>query len=506
MTSTFLSAFPGHWRRPADDYRDAIKTSLIVLDTNILLGLYRFTPAARSELFDVLSKVEDRLWVPNQVVDEYYQRRIDAVKEHIDLYNEVPKAISDHKAKILSEIRNFANRCSLSGPDKNELIDPVEASIKDVLEKIKIHEEKFDLTLEKVVNADPILSALAQLLDGKTGDPFSAEEKESLLKEFSNRVETKTPPGYRDAGKKENAHGDYFIWEQVIRESKARNMPILMVTNDAKEDWIRREAGLIVGARPELIEEMKSRADTELLITQLGLFLKSAKAELGASVSPSTVAQAESLRSKSPSAARRLRVGVYIHPQLVRELGDLLNASTAEVNKLERFLSSKEIESHDLIALRTILQKELKRREFLSTSLFCVRENIVSETKLDYIIGFPDEVSFEQARSALHALRRRARHMLHTGRAEIRNTEGEDPAIREQINSLLISKGFAHEQMERLNAVTMEAHHRAREGDPKGYEEYTAAREELTSSEVALANIEEQLRELIARMEGDRES
>lgn len=175
MTSTFLSSFPGHWRRPASDYREAIKNSLIVLDTNILLGLYRFTPVARAELFNFLSEIQGRLWVPNQVVGEYYQRRIDAIKEHISLYNEVPKAISDHKAKIITEIRNFANRCSLSSSEKDQLISPVEASIKDVPEKIKTHEEKFDLTLEKVVNADPILSALAQLLDGKTGDPFSAE-------------------------------------------------------------------------------------------------------------------------------------------------------------------------------------------------------------------------------------------------------------------------------------------------------------------------------------------
>ncbi|MFF8395994.1 PIN domain-containing protein [Streptomyces sp. NPDC016172] len=297
MTSSFLSAFEGLWRRPATDYKHGVRSYLISLDTNVLLQLYRFTPDARNELLDVLERLDDRLWIPHQVATEYFSRRVDAVKEHLALYTSVPKSLEEARAKAVQELHTFAKRCSMPDTEKMELIKPIDAAFSRTLTTIKRHGESFDLSLENVINADPILASLARILDKKTGQAFEEEEAKRLKEEAERRYKEKVPPGYRDASKTENAHGDFFVWEQLLREAQSRNAPVLFVTNDVKEDWVKKDAGLVVGAHPQLVAEFKDRcAGADFLVTQLGRFLQIAKEEIGASVSASTVAQAENLR------------------------------------------------------------------------------------------------------------------------------------------------------------------------------------------------------------------
>ena len=36
------------------------------------------------------------------------------------------------------------------------------------------------------------------------------------------------------------ALGDYVLWRQLLDEAAKRKLPVLLVTNDQKEDWYRR--------------------------------------------------------------------------------------------------------------------------------------------------------------------------------------------------------------------------------------------------------------------------
>ncbi|WP_405636956.1 PIN domain-containing protein [Streptomyces sp. NBC_00117] len=306
--STFLNSFDGRWRRPTSDYKDAVKNYRIAVDTNVLLELYRFTPKAREELLQVLRHVRGRLWLPNQVAAEYYDRRVSAVKEHLDLYETVPESLSEQERKIIQELSNFAKRCSIGQPAKQRLIEPIEQAFKRVIAEISEHRSSFDLTLETVIDSDPVLKELADIFDGRTGLPFTAEEAQAHLKEAQRRADEKIPPGYKDSGKANNAHGDFFIWEQLISASAAEGHPLLFVTNDAKEDWVRKEAGFTVGARPELVQEFTERCNADFLLIQLGRFLQIAKEELGLSVSESTVAEAENARPASSNSKEKFTI------------------------------------------------------------------------------------------------------------------------------------------------------------------------------------------------------
>ncbi|MGW4434952.1 PIN domain-containing protein [Streptomyces sp. NPDC004596] len=300
-----------------------MKSYLISFDTNVLLELYRFTPAARNELLTVMEQLRERIWVPNQVASEYYARRMDAVKDQLKLYEAVPRGLEELKRKASQELQTFAKRCSLTEADRKLLLAPIEESFRRALKEVKRHSTAFDLTLEGTVSDDPILSSLARILDSRVGDPFSDGEIDALKQEADRRYTEKIPPGYKDASKNENAHGDFFIWEQLLRETTVRESSLLFVTNDTKEDWVTKESGLVIGARPELIAEFRSRCGKDFLIAQLSLFLKFAKEELGAAVSASTLEQAKNLQEES---GEKYTVEVILDTDELRTVPDALIA------------------------------------------------------------------------------------------------------------------------------------------------------------------------------------
>ena len=57
--------FPGY-RLPSDDeLNDALQSALVVVDTNVLLNLYRYNESTRNDLLEVLRQLGNRLWVPH---------------------------------------------------------------------------------------------------------------------------------------------------------------------------------------------------------------------------------------------------------------------------------------------------------------------------------------------------------------------------------------------------------------------------------------------------------
>jgi PIN like domain len=71
----FDNGFEAYRTVTDDDYRLLFTSGLIILDTNVLLDLYRYHPETRKELLDVLDQVRERLWIPNQVMSEFWAGR-----------------------------------------------------------------------------------------------------------------------------------------------------------------------------------------------------------------------------------------------------------------------------------------------------------------------------------------------------------------------------------------------------------------------------------------------
>ena len=69
------------------------------------------------------------------------------------------------------------------------------------------------------------------------------------------------PPGYADAKKPdEERYGDLIIWYEMLDLAAEGQLPILFVTEDAKEDWWWIADGERIGPREEIVHEMWARA------------------------------------------------------------------------------------------------------------------------------------------------------------------------------------------------------------------------------------------------------
>jgi hypothetical protein len=105
---------------------------------------------------------------------------------------------------------------------------------------------------------DPVLDALEEVLTETTlgSRPPSdvlGERKALALQRINDRV----PPGHKDASEKPDPTGDYLIWAALLEHAQSSGRPMLLVTNDTKEDWYRpRVGGQAIGPRTELILEM----------------------------------------------------------------------------------------------------------------------------------------------------------------------------------------------------------------------------------------------------------
>jgi hypothetical protein len=70
------------YRLTDENYRRLWDDCFFVLDTNVLLNIYRYSPKLRTGLIDILTKISERIWVPHQVALEYYDNKPTAYIPH----------------------------------------------------------------------------------------------------------------------------------------------------------------------------------------------------------------------------------------------------------------------------------------------------------------------------------------------------------------------------------------------------------------------------------------
>jgi hypothetical protein len=277
----------------AQEAGEALRTGLVTPDTNVLLSLYRFQPSARDELFRILEKLGDRLWIPYQVALEFHRNRLNTIAEQENFFGKVREELEACGAEYVKRLRTFSNRVALPQATLDKLIQQVNTAYSAVDEEIGNAEGENQVSLRSR-ESDSVLARLESLFDGRVGAPMSGSELAQAQKEAKDRIENKIPPGYMDRGKSDPT-GDYIIWIQLKLEAARRELTATLITDDRKEDWFWREHGLTLGPRIELYEEMETEAGVRFTIMTTETFLIRAKEYLSAAVSSATVDQAKEL-------------------------------------------------------------------------------------------------------------------------------------------------------------------------------------------------------------------
>ncbi|MBR5081406.1 MAG: DUF4935 domain-containing protein [Bacteroidales bacterium] len=258
--------------------------ALLVLDTNVLLSLYRLQSEARKDILTAISKYKDRLWMPFQVGYEYHEHRLEEACRPIDTLQKLQERVES----FVRDIEKDFGKHPYLHDFKN-----IKKTLTTLSEKVsKLTKESINACPD-FVHGDSILDELTELYEGKVGNPYSEERLAEIYKIGEARYDKDIPPGYKDKNKKtsdRHRFGDLIIWYQMMEKSKESDCDILFVTDDQKEDWWQIHSGDKIGARRELIAEFRSATGNHLLgIYTPDRFLSTAKERKTVSVKPTTI-------------------------------------------------------------------------------------------------------------------------------------------------------------------------------------------------------------------------
>jgi hypothetical protein len=135
------------------------------------------------------------------------------------------------------------------------------------------------------------------LLDGKIGEKYSEEKVAEIWTLGKDRYDKCIPPGFRDADKsEEERYGDLILWFQLIDKSKSTQKPIILVTDDTKDDWWWEFQGKTIGPRKELLIEMQNEASTLFYMYNTDRFVEEAQKYLSRATNPKVIDEIRHIR------------------------------------------------------------------------------------------------------------------------------------------------------------------------------------------------------------------
>lgn len=299
------SKFSGYYSPTAEQYERLWKEAIIVLDTNVLLNLYRLPTVARDELFTALALLKERLWIPHQVALEFQRRRLTVIASERKGIEDALTSASELVEGIKSKVVGLQLDKRGLGIESKTLLAKLEKANGELLSAIQnAHNAQLDISA-----SDPIRERLDELLGKRVGPgPNSQEELNALVADGDDRFREKIPPGFADIDKDRNPNeatfifdhikyqrkfGDLILWRQLISHVKQSKIKaVLLITADRKEDWWWREQGKTVGPHPELIREIHRVGETELFWMYSSVqFVEHANKYSAATISTESVAE-----------------------------------------------------------------------------------------------------------------------------------------------------------------------------------------------------------------------
>ncbi|MYX03677.1 MULTISPECIES: PIN-like domain-containing protein [unclassified Streptomyces] len=230
-------------------------SGLVVLDTNLLLNLYRSNEST-------------------QVLTEFWRNRESATvrHHHATKANEAGTALDKAVKAARTAVTTWLTAVQLKGDEEaaqrtdQDLTEITKAA--DSLKMfIRAQAECDALKETATTHTDPVLNVLEPLLHGRIGEPLPPDEHGQAVKEAQERADEGIPPGHEDFRTKEPelAAGDYLLWVQLMAEARHRGRDVLLVTGDVKKHWWTSR-GYDIPPRPraELLLELREHARVDL--------------------------------------------------------------------------------------------------------------------------------------------------------------------------------------------------------------------------------------------------
>jgi hypothetical protein len=246
-----------------EEYRNCIiaalteENTVVYLDTNVLAMPYRLFTGARQDFYKWVKANEEKVRIPNWVMNEYLKRATDSnkLKEFYPVkVNEISKQIKNQRdcfSILLDE-----DKAKKAGFD----------SVNDIMGTLNNAYGFFE-ELNKCFGSNSEINPIRDEINLHFSK-LAIEQKISitsdLVSEFNIRLENKMPPGF-DEYKEKNIIGDFIIWKEILAEVKGKNIKkAIFLTNDGKKDWVYKPEKVILGGRDIPNKESKELYDISL--------------------------------------------------------------------------------------------------------------------------------------------------------------------------------------------------------------------------------------------------
>ena len=287
--------FKGYYRANEKAVETIWRDGQIIPDANVLLDLYRYSDDARDAFLNLLNNHSSRVWLPHQAALEYFQNRPSVINEQSKNYD-----------ATLNDINELYN--SFNQKNRHPFLPPgLLREVEELFEKLNEHLENSKKSHIKRLNDDEIQGKITEIIGKRVGQPFASEDLKRLFEEGKARYQSKIPPGYEDAHKNENErnlvgqqrrYGDLIMWKQIIVYAKEHKTPVILITEDTKEDWWLKSAGRTLSARPELFKEFHDETGQEIQIYRTESFLHNATNYLSEKVSVDVIEEIKLIQSE----------------------------------------------------------------------------------------------------------------------------------------------------------------------------------------------------------------
>lgn len=280
----YKDEFYGFYREPFNKENMTSENTIIVFDTNSLLNVFRFTPEASKEYFEIIQSIQDKIYIPYLVALEFHFHKSETL-----LLNEINVTkFKNNFSKNWNKLKSEAAKTLFSSLSYRNDIDKKElnAYLSDLLnsEDLNIENKLVEKISSISENQTNIFNALVEIMHSKTGERYTQDMITKIEKEGEERYKNGIPPGFNDANKKlsrsyngikyQQKFGDLIIWKDIINKAKEdRIKHVIFVTSDGKRDSKTdlnykvcvgndgngKKKYQIIGPRIELIEEMKKQ-------------------------------------------------------------------------------------------------------------------------------------------------------------------------------------------------------------------------------------------------------
>lgn len=350
--------FPGYYKPTKNEMDELWSSALVVLDTNALFNLFRYTNATRTAFLNVLSEKKDRLWLPHQVGLEFQRGRLGIIEDQAQAFTDLISKSKTALASVTKDVGTLRNHPTL---DLDELRSTVREAITAIEQKIEATRERYESEVVAAARHDKTTDTITELYAERVGSPYTDEEIAEFCKTGAARYEAKQPPGYKDGHKPEpDRYGDLILWFQLLDKAAADDTAVIFVGDDQKEDWWREFKGRKIGPRIELVDEFRDRTGKRIyFLTPHGL-MELAKKYDDASISKDTVQEVAQV------SEAQARLNDYIHrgdhKRRLREDPDYAAMATVELENSIRRMQDYRDRREKSLRSRLSIMEDLESR------------------------------------------------------------------------------------------------------------------------------------------------